>query len=56
MRKIDVLTLLGLLVGGLLALGDGAPVGVPVLAASAYLLAKPRAAPTRRRLTAALGR
>ncbi|NHN60928.1 MULTISPECIES: hypothetical protein [Halorussus] len=55
MRKIDVLTLLGLFVGGLLALGDGAVVGVPLLAASAYLLAKPRTRSTRRRLTAALG-
>ncbi|UPV75929.1 hypothetical protein M0R89_07680 [Halorussus limi] len=54
MRKIDVLTLLGLFVGGLMSLGDGAVLGVPLLAASAYLLAKPRARPTGRRLSAAV--
>ncbi|WP_137286523.1 hypothetical protein [Halorussus salinisoli] len=54
MRKIDVLTLLSLLLGGLLSFGDGAVVGVPLFAASAYLLAKPRARPARERLAAAM--
>ncbi|MFC4448647.1 hypothetical protein [Halorussus aquaticus] len=53
MRKIDVLTLLGLLQGSLLSLGDGAVVGVPLFAASAYMLAKRRARPTRERVTSA---
>jgi hypothetical protein len=54
MRKIDVLSLLSLLVGGLLSLGDGLVVGVPLLVASAYLLARPKIDPTRERLTAAV--
>ncbi|NEU58388.1 hypothetical protein [Halorussus sp. MSC15.2] len=53
MRKIDVLMLLALFHGSLLSLGDGAVVGVPLLLASAYLLAKPRARRTRERGTTA---
>ncbi|WP_135824849.1 hypothetical protein [Halorussus ruber] len=54
MRKIDVLSLLSLLVGGLLSLGDGLVVGVPLLVASAYLLARPKIEPTQNRVTAAV--
>ena len=54
MRKIDVLSMLTVLVGGLLSLGDGIVVGVPLLVASAYLLARRRIDPTRERLTAAV--
>ncbi|UPW01986.1 hypothetical protein M0R88_07790 [Halorussus gelatinilyticus] len=54
MQKIDALTLLGLLVGGLLSLGDGKLLGVPLLVASAYLLAERRTRPTERRLTTRL--
>jgi hypothetical protein len=54
MRKIDVLSMLTVLVGGLLSLGDGIVVGVPLLVASAYLLARQRIDPTRKRLTAAV--
>jgi hypothetical protein len=54
MRKIDVLSLLSLFVGGLLLLGDGAVVGVPLLTASAYPFVESRARPTRKRLTAAM--
>ncbi|WP_166035452.1 hypothetical protein [Halorussus pelagicus] len=53
-QKIHVLALLGLFVGGLMSFGDGAVIGVPLLAASASLLAKPRARPTGKRLTAAV--
>ncbi|WP_276299149.1 hypothetical protein [Halorussus lipolyticus] len=56
MRKIDVLSLLSLLVGGLLSLGDGMVVGVPLLAASAYVLARAKLDPTRNRLTATRNR
>jgi hypothetical protein len=54
MRKIDMLSLLSLLVGGMLSLGDGSIVGVPLLAASAYLLARPKLNPTRKRLKSAM--
>jgi hypothetical protein len=54
MRKIDVLSMLSVLVGGLLSLGDGIVVGVPLLVASAYLLVRQRINPTRKRLTAAV--
>ena len=54
MRKIDVLSMLSMLVGGLLSLGDGIVVGVPLLVASAYLLARQRIDPTRKCLTAAV--
>ena len=54
MRKIDVLSMLTVLVGGLLSLGDGIVVGVPLLVASAYLLVRQRINPTRKRLTAAV--
>jgi hypothetical protein len=54
MRKIDVLSMPSLLVGGLLSLGDGIVVGVPLLVASAYLLVRQRINPTRKRLTAAV--
>jgi len=54
MRKIDALMLVGLFVGGLLSLGDGGVLGVPLLVAGAYLLADRRARPTGRRLTARL--
>jgi hypothetical protein len=52
MRKIDVIMLRGLFVGGLMSLGNGAVVGVPLFVASAYLLAKPRARPAGKRLIA----
>ena len=52
MQKRDALTLLGLFVGGLLSLGDGGVLGVPLLVASAYLLVERRTRPTGRRLTA----
>ncbi|WP_135854882.1 hypothetical protein [Halorussus salinus] len=53
-QKRDALTLLGLFVGGLLSLGDGGVLGVPLLVTSAYLLAERRARPAERRLTARL--
>lgn len=54
MGKQNVLSLLGLFVGGLLSLGDGVVVGAPLLLASTYLLVRTESEPTRERLTAAV--